>query len=1041
MPSVKPTMTGRQYWRSLDELADTPAFRAFVEREFPEGTWEQCGPATRRQFLKVMGASFALAGLTSCRWPEEKIVPYARRPEGRNPGVPVQYATAFELGGVATGLLVTSYDGRPIKIEGNPLHPYSGGAANAIMQASILDLYDPDRSRRIIRRERGRETTQTWDDFVGFARPHFAALRQQGGKGLCVLSEISSSPSLADMRERFLKAFPEAKWYEYEPIHRDNEINGFILAFGRAYRAHYHLDRAKVIVCLDADLLMTHPAALQYARDFAEGRQPDGQDAEINRLYAIESVLSVTGSVADQRYPVRSAEVPTVVRRLLLELANRGLAMPWLSDSLRSRLESVTKGLPPTPFVSQIAEDLLANKGRCIIAAGPRQADDVHAIVHLLAAALGCIGRTTTFTEEPTARGKRATLDDFAILAEDMKAGRVETVVILGGNPVFDGGPDIDFATALGGVRTTIRLGLYDDETSYHSTWHVPRAHFLESWGDARAYDGTVSIIQPLIDPLYEGKTPIELVAAMMDDPTVRGYDIVRRTFRQQFAVDGDVEAAWRKALHDGVIENTRWPPVVPAVRTGVESAWIARDSNGRDPSPASGFEVVFVPGHNTYDGRFANNAWLQELPDPITKLTWDNAALISPADAAGLGARTGDVLRLEREDRAVEIGIVVLPGQAAGSITLSLGYGRRRAGRVGDGVGVDVNALRRSPLVALERTGVLTKTVGASWGYESFFGGVRATRTNRFHEFAVTQDHHTIDKVGLEERQRRVGGPGEVGEVVREATIVHYREHPDFAKHAVHVPELNQLFADPVAYDGHKWAMAIDLNRCTGCSACVVACQAENNIPVVGKDQVIRRRIMHWMRIDRYFKGGPDNPSVIYQPMACVHCENAPCEQVCPVAATVHDSDGLNVMVYNRCVGTRYCSNNCPYKVRRFNYFNLHKDLPETVKMMFNPDVTVRSRGVMEKCTYCLQRIRQAKIRARNEKRELLDGEVVPACAQTCPTGAIVFGDLNDPESRVRGLIADPRSYAVLAELNVRPRTHYLAKLRNPAPGAESRV
>ncbi len=995
---------GDRYWRSLEELADTAEFRAWVAREFPDGASEMLGGATRRHFLKIMGASFAMAGLAGCRWPEEKIVPYARRPEGRNPGQPVQYATAMELAGAATGLLVTSYDGRPIKVEGNPLHPHSLGATNAIQQASILELYDPDRSRTVMRRDGAQRTAATWDDFVAFAEPHFAELRQRGGEGLCVLSELSSSPSLADMRERFLRAFPKAHWCEHEPIGRDNEIAGAVMAFRKPCRTHYRLDRAKVIVCLDADLLMTHPAAIRYARDFAEGRKADDPQAEMSRLYAIESTYSVTGAAADCRYAVRSVDVGAALAQLVAELKAGGLAIPGIGDGPRPKADF--------DWIGEIATDLLAHKGDGVLAVGPRQPPVVHAVAHAVNAALGAVGRTVTYTIEPAAAASQET---FGVAARDLGAGRVNTLLVLGGNPVYDGAAELGPVEAMARVPTSIHLGLYDDETGHACTWHVPRAHYLESWSDARAYDGAVSVVQPLIEPLYGGKTPIEMLAVLTGEGPSTGHEIVRRTFAEHFGRGGG-DAAWRKALHDGIVADSAWAPLRMPVPFAPPVTLSLGQIGGGSSAPGEGFEVVLVPDHRVYDGRFANNAWLQELPDPLTRLTWDNAAILSPGDAQTLGVTNGDVIRVSCRaagtERTCEIAAFVLPGQAAGSITLPLGHGRTRCGRVGTGVGVDTYVLR---------------------GAGEILPGCSVRTTGRRYPLAMMQDQHTIDKVGIAERQRRAGRAGEVGEVVREATLTHYRADPEFARHAVHVPELKQLWQEPVAYDRHRWAMAVDLNRCIGCGACVVACQAENNIPVVGKEQVIKGRAMHWIRIDRYFRGDPAAPSVIHEPVACVHCENAPCEQVCPVAATVHDDNGLNVMVYNRCIGTRYCSNNCPYKVRRFNFFNWHKDLPETEKMAFNPEVTVRSRGVMEKCTYCVQRIEAALIRAKNERRPVRDGEIVPACAQCCPTQAIVFGDLNDAASRVRKRHEHPRAFGMLAELNVRPRTWHLARVRNP--------
>ncbi len=1002
----------RTYWRSLDELADTPEFRRFVESEFPSmASWMSKSPS-RRQFLKLMGASMALAGLTGCRWPQEKLVPAASQPVGRVPGKTVQYATAMELGGYAQGLLVTCYEGRPIKIEGNPLHPINRGAADAIAQASILEFYDPDRSRqvvqtdfeelrrRVIRQTKDTGTPRQWSDFEAFAKPHFAGLRAKEGAGLYILSEATSSPSMMDMRGLLMAAFPQAQWFEYEPISRDNERAGTAMAFGRPYRPHYALDKADVIVSFDDDLLGTHPAALKHARDFVAGRQVDRQGnrldggGKMNRLYVVESGYSITGAMADHRCALRAGDVSRFAPGLLLpDSLSKGL-----NESLR---ELLTK-------------DVSGHKGRCVFAAGPHQPAAVHAFVHALNATMDAIGRTITFTDELDGSRPSHT-DALAQLTADVRGGKVGTLLILGGNPVFDAPADLDFFGHLAAVKNSVHLSLYNNETSRACTWHLPRAHHLESWGDARAYDGTISIIQPTIEPLYEGRTPIELLAFICEDKMTKGHDIVRRTFGELFDYGVNRGELWRQSLHDGVVAETALPAVQPPFNPERGQEIIGTfGAAAKATGPGGDFDLLFSQSPTLYDGRFANNGWLQELPDPLTKLTWDNAAFVSPATARELGVRSGDVLELTAKDRSIEIAAFVQPGQAEQTIVLPLGYGRVAAGRVGDGVGVNTYALRTS-------------------GAMDVLTSVKVEKTGRRYKLATTQDHQAIDsKVGREATAERLG------ELVREADVEHYRTHPDFAKHVVHHPPLRSLWKEPVRQPGvtappaHRWAMAIDLSACIGCGACAVACQAENNIPVVGKDEVERGREMAWLRIDRYYRGKPEDPQVAFQPLTCHHCENAPCEQVCPVAATVHSAEGLNDMVYNRCIGTRYCSNNCPYKVRRFNWFNNHKDVSEVEKLAFNPEVTVRSRGVMEKCTYCVQRIMAVKIAAKNERRPIVDGEIVPACAQTCPTRAIVFGDLNDPNSRVAKLHAADRAYAVLAELNVKPRTVYLARLRN---------
>ncbi|MGE0480175.1 MAG: TAT-variant-translocated molybdopterin oxidoreductase [Phycisphaerae bacterium] len=1032
MPSLTPG-GGKTYWRSLEELADTPRFRELVEREFPSLAPDLLSAPSRRQFLKLMGASLALGGLVGCRWPRENIVPAARQPGNRTPGVPVSYATAYERAGVALGLLVTSYDGRPIKIEGNPLHDFSRGATDAHTQATILDLYDPDRAQQAARREGGRFEPVEKPAFVKAINEHFATLKSSQGAGFCVLCEASNSPALADMRRRLSEAFPQSRWYEFESISHDEEAAGTRLVFGKPYRVHLALDHAKTIVCLDADVLQSHPAAVRNARDWAKGRRAD--DGTMNRLYAVESTFSVTGSNADQRYAVPSAQVGAVLGRLVAALAAGGATLPGDAAGQVAALGALGDA-NAFEFVGDIARDLLANRGAAVIAVGPRQPAEVHALAALANEALGAVGKTVSYTELPERQSHIAAL---AELVGRMNDRQVDTLLILGGNPVYDAPGDLDFAAALANVKTSIRLAPAADETAALCTWFAPRSHYLETWGDARAYDGTISLVQPLIEPFWESYSPIEMLAMVLGEK-LSGYELVRRTHAQLVEGDG---AAWEQALHDGVIAETAWPRVQPAPK----SDWLSGATAKWQTKPAAGVEIVFAPDHKLHDGRYANNGWLQELPDALTKVVWDNTAWLSPRTADRLGLkRYGDMLKIELAGRAVKLPCYILPGHGDESITLLLGYGRTAAGRVAEGAGFAVGKLRTR----------------AAMG---FAGGATVTNANEHYRIAVTQDHHVMTTaVGEHEKQRRMF------EVFRDGTLAQYAADPKFGKHAVHSLPLISLWQDPVKYDGFKWGMTIDLTACTGCTACVVACQSENNIPVVGKREVERGREMHWIRIDRYFKGDPADPHVeiCHQPVNCQHCENAPCETVCPVAATVHDHEGLNVMVYNRCVGTRYCSNNCPYKVRRFNWFYNHhgpyhprsqaagtvspgnpkqpgflrqKQLEDVETLRFNPEVTVRSRGVMEKCTYCVQRINHAKIEHRNavvagktQSPFVPDGTITPACAQVCPTEAIVFGDLNDPNSRVRKLQDHARSYVLLEEYNNRPRTLYLTKLRNPA-------
>ncbi len=995
----------KPYWRSLDELADATEFRALVDMTFPGRTWESLAPASRRQFLKVMGASLALAGLAGCRWPVERIVPFAR-PAGYTPGSPLRFATSMEIGGTGQGLLVTSYDGRPIKIEGNPNHPINRGASDSFAQASVLELYDPSRSTAVVRRAGGRRTVSSWDDFTSFARDHFAAARQDGGAGFRILSEATGSPSLFAMRERLLRAFPRAGWCEYEPVSHDNGRAGSLLAFGRVLRTHLSIDRAKVIVCLDADILMTHPAAIRHARDFAAGRRAD--DGSMNRLYAIEAVHSVTGSVADHRYAAPMTQIPVIASRLAAELFGRGLGAGRIR--VPEELAGMDQGSTP-PFIRTVAEDLLRNRGAGAIVAGPRLAPEVHALVHLLNDLLGNEGATVFYSEDADST-RRPHIEAIRSLVEEMRSGSVGTLMILGGNPVYDAPADLGFGDALAKVPTAIRLGLFEDESSRACSWHLPRAHYLETWGDTRGDDGTIGLAQPLIAPLYDGRSPIETLSLCVDDPPWKGYDIVRQTFTSMAGAI-DTERAWEKALNDGIVTGTAFPAVTPEpAGAAILAGFAARAAEAADTATQAGqhaLELVFCPDLKVYDGRFANNSWLQETPEPMTKLTWDNAAIVSPATASSLGIQADDVVTLRYRGRSLDLPVYVMPGAAAGTVAVSFGYGRTAAGRVGDKVGSDAYLIRTSD---------------APWGG----GGLTLTPAGRKHKLACTQNHHAIDLVGLRETNRRIG------ELVRSGSLETYRKNPEFAREIVERPAPAPLWEKPDLTTGHQWAMSIDLSACIGCGACGVACQAENNVPVVGKDQVLRHREMHWLRIDRYFTGAPENPAVVHQPVACVHCENAPCEQVCPVNATVHSREGLNQMVYNRCVGTRYCSNNCPYKVRRFNWFNNHRSLAPVEKMVYNPEVTVRSRGVMEKCTYCVQRIESVKIASKNEGRDIADGDVVPACAQACPARAIVFGDLSDENSRVRKLHEHPRSYGMLAEINTQPRTLYMARLRNPS-------
>ncbi len=975
------TMTGKQYWRSLEQLSDTPRFREWLHREFPAGASELANTSSRRRLLQLMAASFGLAGLTACRRPVENILPSSYGSEVIVPGMPLWYATAMIVGGFATGLLVESHDGRPTKVEGNPNHPSSLGATSVYAQASVLGLYDPDRSRTVLNGGK----PSSWAEFEAFAQRHFDAARMGDGARLRFLSETIGSPSLDAVRAQALARFPKAKWIEYDPLSQDQVLAGAQLAFGTAYQPQYHFGQADVVVALDSDFLGQDVLSLAWIHEFAQRRSAEPGKEPMNRLYGVESRYSMTGAMADHRLRLRPSELYRFAGDLAHALRAFGAASkaPTASPGAGGR------------FLAALAHDLDRHHGRSLVLAGPRQPAEVHALVHLINQALGNAGKTVTYTR-PLREPFQLQIAALYALAAELSAGEVETLVILGGNPAFNAPADLDFAGLMRKAPYTIRLGLEEDETTAAASWHLPEAHFLESWGDGRALDGTASIQQPLIEPLYGGRSASEVAALLTGYKDRRAYDIVRNYWLPQWPA-ADAEKAWRKALHDGVIPETQFPEAKPSA----DAKRIAGGLRASSAAKQSGLEIAFFPGWAAWDGRYANNGWLQEAPEPMTRLTWDNVALLSPATARRLGVETGDMLTLALGGREALMPVLIEPGHADECVSLAVGYGRRRCGRVGRNVGYNAFALR---------------STGAFWSAS----GAGLRKTDKTHPLAITQNHHSME-----------GRP-----LILEATLEEYHKDPKSAVRNAPQDEPFALYKERSYDQGYQWGMAIDLNACVGCNACVVACQAENNVPIVGKDQVTRGREMHWIRVDRYYQGAPEDAKAVVQPVTCQQCENAPCENVCPVAATSHSPEGLNDMVYNRCVGTRYCSNNCPYKVRRFNFLNFHKGLTEVEKMAFNPDVTVRMRGVMEKCTYCVQRIEEKKIQAMREgHRTIKDGEIRTACQQVCPADAIVFGNINDPASRVAGLRKHNRGYGLLAELHTKPRTTYLAKLRNPNP------
>jgi len=987
----RPASAGRAFWKSLDEVAQTPEFLEFLHREFPQNASEWSDPQGRREFLRVMGASVALAGLTACtKQPAETIVPYVRQPEQLVPGRPLHFATALVEGGYAKGVLVESHEGRPTKIEGNPDHPASLGKTDATAQAAILDLYDPDRAQTV----RSFGEIRSWPEFVAALKPVLEKLRAKKGAGLRILTETVTSPTLARQLEELLAELPEAKWHQWDPV-AGNSAAGAMLAFGEPVETRWHLDKADVVLSLDADFIGVGPANVRQVRDFASRRKLEGE--ALNRLYAIETTPGLVGAAADHRLPVKPSQLEGLVRAIAA-----AVGLPVEGGAAEH-----------AAWISPMARDLVAHAGRALVLAGDALSPEAHAIVHLVNERLGAVGNTLTYSAPVAARPVDG-LGSLRALVADMGARAVDALLILGGNPAYTAPADVPFAEAMMLVPFRAHLSLHDDETSERCHWVLPESHSLESWSDARAFDGTASIVQPLIAPLYTTKSAHEVLALLTARPDRSGYEIVRETWRPRLS--GDFEKAWRKAIHDGVVAGTALPEKTLAVRPG---AWTQAPA----AREAAGIEVVFRPDPTVGDGRRANNGWLQELSKPISKLTWDNAVFMSLRTARDLGVRmtpgrdgrsesageptpqgtVTDVVEVSLDGRKVRGPAWVLPTHPDGVVTVHLGYGRWRAGRVGNGAGFNAYAIRAS--------------AGLHWA-----AGAQLAKTGATAKLSCTQDHWSMEGRHL----------------VRVGSLEEFEHEPRFAQHMGHEPPKDLTLYPPHPYEGHAWGLSIDLNSCVGCNACVSACQSENNIPVVGKDQVGRGREMQWIRVDRYYEGAPDDPAGLEtwsQPVTCMHCENAPCEVVCPVAATVHSEEGLNDMVYNRCVGTRYCSNNCPYKVRRFNFYLYQDWTTPTYKMMRNPDVSIRSRGVMEKCTYCVQRINKARIDAKNAGREIRDGEIQTACQQACPAEAIVFGDQNDAQSRVAKLKASPRNYGLLTDLNTRPRTTYLAAVRNPNP------
>jgi MoCo/4Fe-4S cofactor protein with predicted Tat translocation signal len=996
------------FWKSLNELAKNEEYKKYAEREFPENATEMTDQVSRRSFLRVMGASIALAGFASCRRPVQKILPYNKQPEDLVLGEPNFYATSMPFQDTVRGLLVENNEGRPTKLEGNEAHPSSVGRTDIYNQAGILSMYDPDRSRSP--RRNGEAVSK--EDFISFASEHFSDRNRR----ILFISEANSSPTFTRLRDEALNTFSNAEWVTFEAFGEENALEGTQLAFGQRLRTVNHYDQADVVVALDDDFMSPygHKNSVEYAQKLTHRRRVNSADDSMSRIYSVENSHTNTGSYADHRLRLKSSEIEPFAYALAAKLSE--------SVSGLNAFSNVNNSFTGHEWVGKLADDLLDNRGNSVVSIGIDHSPAAHAAVAAINRALDNAGSTVTYHELPYLQD-RDEKQSFVQAVADMNAGNVDTVVLVGTNPVFTAPADLQFAEALGNVDTRIHLTDYIDETSAACNWHVNRAHFLEAWGDGLSYTGHRSVVQPQILPLFDGLSEIEFLNILINGELSNGYDLVQETWSQYYSTNFTRE--WERILHDGVDNTDGFDSVSVSLRSGFASAIRPYLS----AQPVDGIEITIKPDATLFDGRFANNGWLQELPEPMTKITWDNVALMSPATAESLGIppvrsfRSNEVptVRITAEGETIEIAAWVLPGHADNSITLSVGYGRQNVGRVADGVGVNTYPLRTSEA--------------------SLFKSANVEKTGSSYEIACVQDHHSL----------------EGRDMVRSATMDEYKENPEFATfkgvHGFEVPGIKEALAKgdergPVSLFNEQygpdyqpqWGMAIDLNSCFGCGVCTIACQAENNIPVIGKREVGRRRIMHWIRTDRYFEGDQDNPKVYHQPVPCMHCELAPCEQVCPVAATTHSDDGMNQMTYNRCIGTRYCANNCPFKVRRFNFFNYTKeylttgDDPEIIQMAMNPDVTVRFRGVIEKCSYCVQRVNRAKIKSRIEtgSRKPADGTVQTACQQACPANAISFGDLTDSESRVSKDKANERNYVMLEEMNVRPRTSYLAKLRN---------